>query len=135
MVGAPDEVRQILIDKDKNFSSRRGWDVLSQLLTRGLMLRDFEDHRLHRRIMQTAFRTDELAGYASLMNPVIEARLKEWGHQGQFELYPSLKALTLDMAADAFIGISLGENATRVNSAFVDTVAASIAVFKKKFRV
>lgn len=36
------------------------------------------------------------------------------------------------MAADAFIGISLGEKATRVNSAFVDTVAASIAVFKKE---
>lgn len=55
--------------------------MLSQLLTRGLMLRDFEDHRVHRRIMQTAFRTDALAGYASLMNPVIETRLKEWGRQ------------------------------------------------------
>ena len=64
------------------------------------------------------------------MNPVIEARLKEWGHW-TVRVITSLKALTLDMAADAFIGISLGENATRVNSAFVDTVAALLPCSKR----
>jgi cytochrome P450 len=132
LVGEPDEVRQILTDRDKNFSSRRGWQILTQLFSRGLMLRDFEDHRMHRRIMQVAFRNEALAGYADLMNPIIAARLDAWAAQRRLQMYPSLKALTLDMAAEAFLGLKLGAEAAKVNKAFVDTVSATIAIIKKE---
>lgn len=131
MVGEPDLVRQVLTDREKNFSSMRGWDLLTRLFARGLMLRDFEEHRVHRRIMQAAFRSEALAGYAGLMNPIIAARLDDWQLQGQLKLYPALKSLTLDMAAEAFIGLRLGDQAKRVNGAFVDTVDATLAIFKK----
>ena len=41
--------------------------------------------------------------------------------------YPAIKQLTLDLAADSFIGIPWGSEADRINQAFVDMVQASIA--------
>lgn len=43
---SPEAAEYILMDSDKNFSSEKGWaDTMSQLFPRGLMLRDFDDHR------------------------------------------------------------------------------------------
>lgn len=94
---------QVLLNRDEAFSSERGWSpVLEKLFPRGLMLRDGADHRQHRRLMQPAFRSEALAGYLDLMNPLIAARLDQWQGQPDFHFYPAIKQLTLDMAAQIF---------------------------------
>lgn len=63
MLAAPQATREMLLDRDSNFSSRSRWSFsIGTLFDRGLMLRDFDDHRLHRGIMQHAFRRTALAG-------------------------------------------------------------------------
>ena len=52
--------------------------------------------------------------------------MEEWG-AGSMKFYPAIKQLTLDLAADSFIGIPFGEEADKVNQAFVDMVQASVA--------
>ena len=53
----PEANEFVLMDRERNFSSKGGWNpILGRLFPNGLMLRDFDDHRAHRRIMQVAFK-------------------------------------------------------------------------------
>jgi len=131
VIGEPELIREVLLDREREYSNRLGWHLaIGELFRGGLMLRDFEEHHAHRRIMQTAFRPQALAGYLDLLNPIVERTLSRWGER--IEAYSSIKRLTLDIAAEVFLGISLGAEATRVNRALVDMVAASVAVIRRE---
>src|SRR5262245_19917051 len=48
----PEANELVLFDREKNFSSSHGWGfLLDRLFPRGLMLMDFDEHRLHRRAL------------------------------------------------------------------------------------
>ncbi|MFM5892868.1 MAG: cytochrome P450 [Novosphingobium sp.] len=120
----------VLFDRDKLFSSEQGWGpVLDQLFPRGLMLIDFDHHRADRRALSIAFKPEPMRHYADALNRGIAARAEQWG--GPMLFYPAIKQLTLDLAADSFMGLPLGPEADKINKAFVDMVAASIGVVRK----
>jgi cytochrome P450 len=122
----PEATRTIYLDRDQNFSSTIGWDpALGVLFRRGLMLRDFEDHRFHRRVMQQAFRREALAGYMAGVHEVVDRHLAGVG-DGPVDVYRLMKSLTLDVAAEVFVGASLGDEIEEVNRAFVDMMGAVI---------
>jgi cytochrome P450 len=50
---------------------------------------------------------------------------------GDLRFYPAIKKLTLDLAADSFIGLPWGPEADRINEAFVDMVQASVAPVRR----
>lgn len=91
----------------------------------GLMLRDFTDHHLHRRVLQQAFRRTALEGYVEAIHRVIDRHVGELG-PGPVDIYRFMKRLTLDIAADVFAGASLGAQAQAVNQSFVAMMAASV---------
>ena len=126
-----DAVEYVLTDPDRIFSSRRGWRLLTELFPGGLMLRDHEDHRAHRRVMQPAFRAAAMQDYLDRMNGGIAALLPEWGARGELRFYPAIKELTLKLGAAVFMGLPLdGAEAARLNRAFQDEVAASLALVR-----
>ncbi len=121
----------VLFDRDKLFSSEQGWGpVLDQLFPRGLMLLDFDHHRADRRALSIAFKPEPMRHYCGALNSGISARVEEWRGQ-ELKFYPAIKQLTLDLAADSFLGVPLGPEADAINKAFVDMVAASIGVVRK----
>lgn len=121
----------VLRDRAQNFSSRLGWEaMLSRLFDRGLMLRDGEDHRYHRRLMQPAFRREALASYLERMTPRIERAVAQWGTQPDFRFYEAIKRLTLDIAADVFLGIELQAEMDQVNKDFSAIVEATISLIR-----
>lgn len=128
----PDALEYVLMDREKNFSSKAGWHhMLHRLFSNGLMLRDFDDHRAHRRIMQVAFKPAPMKDYLIRMNGGIAGRLDAWEKTPEFKFYPEIKQLTLDLGASVFLGIDTGPEARRINQAFVDEVAASVAVVRR----
>jgi cytochrome P450 len=121
----PEATRTIYLDRDQNFSSEIGWSfTIGPLFRRGLMLRDFDDHRLHRRVMQHAFRRAALAGYMSRVDAIAQHHLA--GVHGEVDVYALTKRLTLDIAAQVFVGASLGPQAQVVNDCFVAMMRASV---------
>ncbi len=121
----------VLFDRDKNFSSAQGWgSVLDLLFPRGLMLLDFDHHRADRRALSIAFKPGPMRHYSDALNRGIGARVSEWSGK-EMVFYPAIKQLTLDLAADSFLGVPLGPEADAINQAFVDMVAASIGVVRK----
>lgn len=128
---SPDATRTIYLDREQNFSSEIGWSfTIGPMFRHGLMLRDFQDHRLHRRAMQHAFRRAALAGYMTRIHEVTDRRLERW-ERGEVSVYEEMKALTLDIAGEVFLGLTLGDRLTTVNEAFVAMMKASITPLRK----
>ena len=118
----------VLFDRDKVFSNEQGWGpILDKLFPRGLMLMDFDHHRADRRALSIAFKPEPMRHYSGALNRGIAEQVKHWGGDRPMEFYPAIKKLTLDLAADSFIGIPWGPEADRINEAFVYMVQASVA--------
>jgi cytochrome P450 len=131
IIGGPDAVRDVLLDREKNFSSELGWKKsLGKLFARGLMLKDFDEHRVDRRLMQVAFRNDAMRRYVDTMTAAIDTAIVSWPRE--LKLYPVLKQLTLDMASNIFLGLALGPESKVVDEAFVAAVDASIALVRSE---
>ncbi|GAA4641529.1 cytochrome P450 [Pontixanthobacter gangjinensis] len=129
MIGA-DANELVLFDRNKIFSSEQGWGpILDQLFPRGLMLMDFDHHRMDRRALSIAFKPGPMRHYADALNRGIADTVKDWA--GEMTFYPAIKKLTLDLAADSFIGIEWGPEADKINEAFVYMVQASVAPVRK----
>jgi Cytochrome P450 len=96
----------VLFDQAKTFSSTHGWSIfLERLFPRGLMLLDFDEHRLHRKALSVAFKTGPIKSYLASLNRGIEAGIASWRAGAPDMLfYPAIKQLTLDLAAVSFLG-------------------------------
>ena len=130
MIG-PEANELLLFDRDKVFSSEQGWGpALDRLFPRGLMLMDFEAHRVDRKALGIAFKPEPMRHYADALNRGIAKAVTSWGG-GPMLFYPAIKQLTLDLAADSFLGMEWGPDAEKVNRAFVDLVNGSIGVIRK----
>ena len=129
----PEANELVLFDQQKLFSSTYGWEiVLGRLFPRGLMLLDFDEHRLHRRALSVAFKSGPMKSYLSELDKGIAGRVAQWKKQpGPMLLYPAMKQLTLDLAATSFLGAGIGPEVDEITRAFVDMVAASVAVIRK----
>ena len=129
----PEANELLLFDQSKLFSSTHGWGpILGLLFPRGLMLLDFEEHRLHRRALSVAFKSEPMKSYLAQLDAGIAARVARWKAQpGPMLFYPAMKQLTLDLAATSFLGADIGPEVDEITRAFVDMVAASIAPIRQ----
>ena len=128
----PEANELVLFNKDKIFSSALGWNpVLENLFPHGLMLMDFDEHRIHRKALSVAFKEAPMKHYLGELNSGIARGIAGWSGAPEFKFYPAIKALTLDLAAASFLGVPWGPDAQKINTAFVDMVMASVAVVRK----
>jgi cytochrome P450 len=129
----PEANELVLFDQAKLFSSTHGWGrILGLLFPRGLMLLDFDEHRLHRRALSVAFKSGPMKSYLAELDKGIAARVAQWKTKpGEMPFYPAMKQLTLDLAATSFLGAEIGPEVDEITRAFVDMVAASVAVIRK----
>ena len=82
---------------------------MGRIFPNGLLLRDGDEHKHHRKIMHEAFKRAALREYAARMNPMIESGIADWASgDGQRLAFQSYKTLTLDIAASIFVGVDLG---------------------------
>ena len=129
----PEANELVLFDQAKQFSSTHGWGhILGLLFPRGLMLLDFEEHRLHRRALSVAFKSGPMKSYLAALDAGISLRVAQWRQQpGEMLFYPAMKQLTLDLAATSFLGTGIGPDVGDITKAFVDMVAASVAPIRQ----
>ena len=126
----PEANEFVLFDRQKLFSSAQGWNpFLGKLFPRGLMLLDFDEHRIHRKALSVAFKTEPMRAYLAGLNASIAKGVAGWGGRDML-FYPAIKQLTLDLAATSFFGRELGPDMDALKRAFIDMVAAAIAVVR-----
>ncbi|MFK7975442.1 MAG: cytochrome P450 [Halioglobus sp.] len=124
-----DAHRLALLNPDQIFSNKKAWDqIIGRVFPNGLMLRDGEDHRYHRRLMQAGFKSKAMQRYMTSMEPQARNAISSWpvNTGSTLNAYPTFKAMTLDMAATIFLGMDLGDESKKISEAFEATVAASM---------
>ena len=128
----PDANEFVLLDEAKLFSSEQGWErIFGRLFPRGLMLMDFDEHRLHRKALSVAFKAGALKSYLEPLNQGIAAGVSAWLNASpDLSFYPAIKRLTLDLAAACFLGEDLGSDTERIRRAFIEMTTAAVAVVR-----
>ena len=125
--------KQIYLDPDKNFSTEMGYaDNLGEFYGGGLLMRDFDDHKLHRRLFQTAFKTETMKHYVNYMNPVMAQNIHNWENMPDFHFFPNIKTTLLDVAAEVFLGIDdfKGEEAQRISQTFIEIAEGMMGIIR-----
>ena len=127
-----DAADEILRNRDRAFANGPAWSYfIGPFFNRGLMLLDFDEHRHHRLLMQQVFSNTALKGYMQEMSPMILDRMQRFP-TGKVLLANEFKALTLDVALEVFLGVELPrDEADRLNTAFIETVRAGVALVRK----
>jgi len=121
----------VLGDTAGGVSAAGGWaPFLGELFPRGLILRDGDDHRTHRRRMLPALRRDALERHLARMAPRIDAAVGAWVRAGRLDLHDAVRRLTLDIASDVFLGVRDAAEVTAAHHDFVQLVDASAAVLR-----
>lgn len=130
VIAGPEATRQAFTSEAKAFS-QDGWSFLiDAFFHRGLMLMSFDEHLMHRRIMQEAFTRPRLTGYVEQVTPCVRSAVPAWPTGSSTRIYPLLKELTLDVATDVFMGGRGKEESDAVNKAFVAAVRAASSLVR-----
>ena len=134
MVAGADATQEALTTKAKSFS-QDGWTYLIDGVSRGLMLMSFDEHRMHRRIMQEAFTRDRLASYVDQLGPTLETSIPQVDSGPVHAHLPLLKALTLDVATEVFMaGREGARTLTPSTTPSVATVRAASSIIRFRCR-
>lgn len=112
------------------FESSQWETIIGPFFHRGLMLLDGQEHRLHRRIMLGAFTNKAQEGYFSGMQPRIMRDMDAWQAGNDFLVFNHLKALTLNVGSEVFIGEAPGPQAAQMNQAFLHAVQAATGIVR-----
>ena len=128
----PDAARFVLLDQDQNFAARPAWNtILGGLFDNGLLLRDLDDHRSHRRALQQAFKKPVLESYCRTLNAFLAEGIGSWPVDRYFDLYPAVKKLLLDNAIESFFGDDPTRDVAPLNRAFIDMLNATLAIVRR----
>ena len=126
VLAGPAANRLVLLDAERNFSTRMGWEVILDFFGGFLMLRDFEDHRIHRRLLTGLFKPDALRRYLASMQPIIRRTVSSL--DGEPDAYPLARRLALDIGLQVFADVEPtpgNEAVYRDNMRVIDGVMGS----------
>ena len=104
VLAGPQANRMVLLDPERNFSSRMGWEVMLDFFGGFLLLRDFEDHRVHRRLLAGLFKPAALHRHLECMRPIIRNAMARF--EGEPDAYRLAKRLALDIGLHVFAGFA-----------------------------
>jgi cytochrome P450 len=125
----PEAAQEVFANNHHVFSQKGAELFLGPFFKRGLMLLDFEEHHVHRRIMQEAFTRERLGGYLHSMDTIGRAAAAALCDD-ELLVYPFLKRTLLDIATVVFMGDEPGPQGRLVNKAFTDCLRAATAAVR-----
>jgi cytochrome P450 len=124
-INHPDLIRDVLITRASNFVKGPGLQASKPLLGEGLLTSEGELHRKQRRLVQPAFHSSRLAGYAQTMVRCASVTRDCWADGQVLDIHTEMMQLTLeivgltlfsaDLRQDA---IGIGKSLTRALEAF-----------------
>src|SRR5882757_2587738 len=121
----PEGAQAVAMNLDKALANGPAWGLFIGLgFRRGILLLDFDEHRLHRSVMQSAFSSPNLKGYLQEMQPMLAGRIANLP-AGQVRLGHTFKDISLSMAMEVFVGVKLPQAETdRIIKAFMDCLSS-----------
>ena len=127
----PEATKEVFLDRNNIFSSKKGWEFsLGKTFENGVMLRDFEDHKYHRSLLQESFRHDAIENYLYLIQGSIERWLENLNERKEIFLYSSIKQLMFDISLDLFFQDVNSDDSKLLNKMFSDAISSATSVIR-----
>ena len=128
----PDYAQRVLMDREKNFSTKMGWQtVMADFFQGGLVMRDYDEHRVHRGIMQSSFKPPAMRAYAAKIQAIVETTVQRWAAQDSICFYEEVKRLLLDIAFEVFCRVDDSESQVpKISRAFTDMMEGALGIVR-----
>ena len=128
----PDYAQRVLMDREKNFSTKMGWQsVMADFFQGGLVMRDYDEHRVHRGIMQSSFKPPAMRAYATKIQAIVEKTVQRWAVQDSIVFYDEVKRLLLDIAFEVFCWVDDSESQVpKISQAFTDMMEGALGIVR-----
>ncbi|MCK9874638.1 cytochrome P450 [Frankia sp. Ag45/Mut15] len=124
LVTHPDYIRHIFATNSANYtkSPHPAFELLSQVMGRGLVTSDGDLWSRQRRLIQPAFTKQRVDEYGDLMVSATERMATRWRQAGDttLNLDAEMMRLTLDVVGQTLFGLDLTDEASRVSRAFTE---------------
>jgi cytochrome P450 len=113
-INHPDLIQDVLITNDWNFTKGPGLRSSKPLLGEGLLTSEGELHRRQRRLVQPAFHSARLAGYAEMMVACAERTSAGWVDGQSCEMHGEMMRLTLEVVGQTLFSADLRADAAGI---------------------
>jgi cytochrome P450 len=105
----PDQIEQVLRSRSEHFIKDRPLQVTTSVLGSGLLTSEGDLWRRQRRLIQPAFRTQRVHGYAPVMVEAAGRMLATWRDGQVRDIHADLMRVTLDVVARCLFGADLAD--------------------------
>jgi cytochrome P450 len=128
----PDHAQRVLLDREKNFSIKMGWEsVMADFFQGGLVMRDYDEHRLHRGIMQSSFKPPAMRAYATRIQVIVEKTVERWASEEGICFYDEVRRLLLDIAFEVFCQVDDSRSTVpEISRAFTDMMEGALGIVR-----
>lgn len=113
----PDAIESVLLTNPANFFKSRDYRALAKVLGNGLLTSEGDAWRAQRRMIQPAFRRENILSYAPVVTACAERMLARWSDGETRDLHQEMMAVTLDIVGRALFGAEVLRTADRVGFA------------------
>jgi len=121
LVAHPDWIEEILVKNAANFEKSRDYRALKAVLGNGLLTSEGSFWQKQRKLIQPAFRHENILSYGKVITQAATAMLNTWRDGETREVHHDLMGVTLDVVAKSLFGSDVSQTARGVGEA-MDTV-------------
>ncbi|MGH9744689.1 MAG: cytochrome P450 [Candidatus Acidiferrales bacterium] len=125
LVVHPDGIEQVLVKNHANFLKSRDYRALRPVLGNGLLTSEGEFWQAQRKLIQPAFRHENIVTYARIITDSAAAMLAGWRDGETRDVHAEFMSTTLDIVARSLFGSDVSEEA--------HGVAQAVAVVMEQF--
>jgi len=114
LVVHPDDIERILVKEHANFHKSRDYRALRAVLGNGLLTSEGEFWQSQRKLIQPAFRHENIVAYGQIMTRAAAALLAGWKPGETRDLHADMMTLTLEVVARSLFGSDVSGEARGV---------------------
>lgn len=125
LLSAPQDIRDVLVTHQANFTKSRGLERAKVLLGEGLLTAEGATHRRERRLLQPAFHRERITRYAAAMVESADRVQSHWREGEPFDVSRDMMRLTLAIVGRTLFDVDveaqadqIGRSLTRVLETF-----------------
>lgn len=121
LLTGPDEIERVLVTDNQHYVKGRVFQRSAQpLLGRGLLASGGDVWRRQRHRIEPAFHPDRLEQYTTIMVERTAETIDGWRDGETRDLHADMMALTLEIVAEALLGVDIRDRTTAVREALDD---------------
>lgn len=117
LVVQPEAIEQILVKNSGNFLKSRDYRALKPVLGNGLLTNEGEFWQAQRKLIQPAFRHENILTYVRIMTDTAAAMLSDWRDGETRDISQEMMSATLDIVAKSLFGSDVSGEAQGVGQA------------------